>query len=254
MSHIHEEAELARLFKDWIESTFAWQVEVFVSSDKRDIPVGTRWLPQISSALKTSGLFVMLCSAESLRRSWINFEAGCAWIKEVPLMLICHSGMQKDKLPSPMVEFQAIEINEDTFVNDFFESMRTHLKIIKLPRIDENAMRKELADALSSIEVTEIEPQKTASSNLDKISDEDALNILESWMGHRPANENTKVMKYSDVDAELDLPQGASRRLLEIAAQRWEYVIVRKTDNTILLKDAPDKYIVRTPRKWDLGF
>jgi hypothetical protein len=239
LSHIHEESKLAQVVKEWIESTFTGQIQVFVSSDIKDVPAGSRWLSQIDSALTSSALFLMLCSPASLSRSWINFEAGCAWIKKVPLIPICHSGMHKSDLPPPISIFQAIEIDADNFVSDFFESLKIHFKIAKLPRIDKNAMLQELKQALNSIESTTPIIQKTEKATPAPISDEDALNIIESWMGSRPASDNTRTIRFSNVDSELNLTPGTAKRLIETAARRWDYITRRKGDDTILFEDAP---------------
>ena len=55
LSHITEEAELAKVVKDWIESTFAHQCKVFVSSSESDLLLGMNWLDQVDSALGSRG-------------------------------------------------------------------------------------------------------------------------------------------------------------------------------------------------------
>ena len=52
ISHISEEAHIAKVLKEWIESSFLGQCDVFVSSDKEDIPAGSKWLDQIDTALE----------------------------------------------------------------------------------------------------------------------------------------------------------------------------------------------------------
>jgi hypothetical protein len=151
LSHIHEEAPLALVIKDWIESSFSGLSHVFVSSDIKDLPAGLRWLNEISDALDESHSYIVLCSPHSIRRPWINFETGCAWIKDVPVLPICHSGLNKSDLPKPLSEFQALEISSDKFINDLLSSLATHMKIDKLPRIDINAMMTEIVKAISNI-------------------------------------------------------------------------------------------------------
>lgn len=251
LSHIHEESIVAKVLKDWIESTFSGQIEVFVSSDIKDVPAGSRWLSEIDSALTSSSLFVMLCSPTSISRSWINFEAGCAWTKKVPLMPVCHSGMLKNLLPSPISTFQAIEIESRRFVDDFFESLKIHFKIPKLPRISKEEMVKELRKALETIDGS-VQPLRVAKPKpVTPISDEDALNIIESWIGNRAATENVKAMKFSDVDSALNLPTGTARRLLETAAKRYNYLVRRKGVDTILFEEDPDPPIRNRPYELD---
>jgi hypothetical protein len=245
ISHIHEEAVLAKVLKDWIESTFVGQIQVFVSSDIKDIPAGSKWLAEIDSALNSSTLFILLCSQVSISRPWINFEAGCAWIKNVPLIPLCHSGYKKSELPSPLSIFQTIEIESVKFVEEFFESLKFHFHIPKLPRLDKNAMREELGEAINSINYFVPSLIKPKNKKIKTISEDDALNLIESWMGSRSSSDNTKSIRFVDVDNKLDLPEGTTKRLIERAARRYDYVVRRKGDDTIIFEDAQNQNMNR---------
>src|SRR3990172_4695206 len=101
ISHIHEEAPLAMVLKEWLESSYAGQLDVFVSSDREDVPAGSKWLEEIDRALEQSSICVVLCSPASVIRPWINFETGSAWHKQIPVLPVCHSGQEKASLPAP---------------------------------------------------------------------------------------------------------------------------------------------------------
>lgn len=89
MSHITEEQEIALALKQLIESSFLGMMGVFVSSDPTGIELGRRWLDQITFALKHCAVEVILASPESVRRPWINFEAGAGWIRDIPGIPLC---------------------------------------------------------------------------------------------------------------------------------------------------------------------
>src|SRR5450432_37671 len=38
----------------------------------------------------------------SVKRPWINFEAGSGWIRDIPVIPLCHSGMAPSALPVPL--------------------------------------------------------------------------------------------------------------------------------------------------------
>jgi len=80
ISHITQETKLATLIQEHIEETFIGQIEVFVSSDGKSIQPGTRWLNTISANLQAAEVMLVLCSTSSIKRPWINFEAGAAWV------------------------------------------------------------------------------------------------------------------------------------------------------------------------------
>ncbi|MDY6965500.1 MAG: toll/interleukin-1 receptor domain-containing protein [Halobacteriota archaeon] len=107
ISHIVEEKEVAIAFKELIENGFLRMVEVFVSSDEESIQMGQKWLDKITNALKTCTVKVIICSSKSVYKPWINFEAGAGWIKDIPIIPICHSGMEPSKLPVPINLLQA---------------------------------------------------------------------------------------------------------------------------------------------------
>lgn len=73
----------------------------------------------------------------------------------------------------------------------------------------------------------------------ETLGEADIISIIESWLGSRDYELNTQVMRFADVDRELNLPSGSAAQYLEVAAQRWEYVVQRKGDSTILFGEKP---------------
>lgn len=244
VSHIHEEAKIAKVLKEWIESTFSGTISVFVSSNIKNIPAGTKWFTEINNALRSSSIFIVLCSPSSLSRPWINFETGCAWIKQVPILPLCHSGITKNELPSPLSIFQGIDMDTNDFIDDLLESLKIHFKFLKLPVLDKKTFQKQLNEAIKSSQ-NFFQTMKESKQNNKKISDEDALNLIESWMGRRHDSDNKSTIRFLDVDNELNLPEGTTKRLIESAAIRWKYIVHRKGEDTIIFKDAPKKPINR---------
>lgn len=112
ISHITEEKEIAITFKELIENSFLGMLDVFVSSDEDSIHMGQRWLDRISGGLKTCSVEIVLCSPKSITRPWINFEAGAGWVRDIPVIPLCHSGINPSQLPMPLNLLQAATANE----------------------------------------------------------------------------------------------------------------------------------------------
>jgi hypothetical protein len=108
ISHTFEEAELALLLKDMIVEAFPNAATVYVSSDDRSVRAGDKWLADLEVALKRSSLHIVLCSQASVRRPWVNFEAGAAWIAGTTIVPVCHSGMKPHLLPLPLNTLQGV--------------------------------------------------------------------------------------------------------------------------------------------------
>jgi hypothetical protein len=177
ISHIAEEKALALIIKKWVETSFLGQYDVFVSSDIRDLPAGKKWLSEIDKALHDSIVFLVLCSSKSISRPWVNFESGCAFMRGVDVIPLCHSGVTKGNLPSPLSIFQALEIDSPSFVMDFLSSLAKCLNISTIPIIDQKEMVKEITKAISEISIKKdpLTPQ------IDSIEiSEDLIDVLKT--------------------------------------------------------------------------
>ena len=112
LSRITEEAKLAQKLRDHIAKDFLDMIGVFVSSDHESISVGSKWLNDVGEALKIAQVELILCSFDSVKRPWINFEAGAGWVKGIPVVPVCHTGMRPADLPIPLNMLQAIEAHD----------------------------------------------------------------------------------------------------------------------------------------------
>lgn len=109
ISHIAEERQLANIIKENIQKDFLGLIEVFVSSDNESISVGEKWLHTIEKNLECTEVMLIICSKKSVKRPWINFEAGAGWIRNIPVIPICHTDITPINLPIPLNMLQAIE-------------------------------------------------------------------------------------------------------------------------------------------------
>lgn len=73
-------------------------------------------------------------------------------------------------------------------------------------------------------------------------SEGDIKAMLASWMGSRPASENLKIIHYAEIDRELKVPEGSTRKYIKEIASSWKYVVNQAGDHTILFKKEPVQY------------
>ncbi len=152
ISHISEEQPLAAVIKEWLEVTFLGNVTVFVSSDPDNISVGEDWLKKIRDAINCSDLLIILYSPQSTFRPWINFEADCGWIKKIPIIPICHSGLKFSEIEAPISDFQGLDIESTDFTKRFFGAVTKHAGFKKAPRVSNEEFMKEVNVAIGSLE------------------------------------------------------------------------------------------------------
>ena len=150
ISHITEEAALASVLKNWIESTFLGQVDVFVSG--HDISSGEQWFRRLGVELTDAKAMLVLCSKKSVASPWINFEAGAGHVKGVPVIPICYAGVSKDTLPAPLHFFQGLDVRAKDFGVRVVGDLAKHLGYTRAPLIRHEEMTADLGNALSLLD------------------------------------------------------------------------------------------------------
>jgi TIR domain len=155
ISHISEESALATLLKNRIEGDFLGLVTVFVASDGASISAGSDWLESVRDGLDKASLQIVLCSATSVQQPWVNFEAGAAWLKGVPIVPLCHSGFNPEQLPMPLLILQGGSVSRPETFSSLYARLADLAKS-RVPHID----FAELARAASAVVMVPLLIQK----------------------------------------------------------------------------------------------
>jgi hypothetical protein len=116
--------------KQRLDKDFLGLLDIFVSSDRKTIEAGQKWLEEIDKALKCAHLQIVLCSKESVGRPWVNFEAGAVWLRGIPVIPVCHSGLRVSDLPVPLSLLQGVEANEPEGLRELYEAVAARLKLL----------------------------------------------------------------------------------------------------------------------------
>ena len=73
----------------------------------------SKWLQEVTTALTQANLHVVLTSPDSIEKKWINFEAGAAHVRGIPIIPLCHSGLTPAQLPVPLSESEGLTLSAD---------------------------------------------------------------------------------------------------------------------------------------------
>lgn len=171
LSHVSNEGLLALVLKEWIQTVSKKRLKVFVSSDIQNIAAGDRWLENLRDALTDARLLIVLCSPYSITRPWVNFETGSGWIKDIPVIPICHSGQRLGNLPSPLSLFQGLDMHSSDFPIRLMQNLKLSAKLRKPLRINKKGktkMMKEIRSALRKIKTNT--PAQATSPIQDRVA------------------------------------------------------------------------------------
>lgn len=172
LSHISEEAGAASVLKNALDRDFLGMLKVFVSSDTESISAGEDWLESIQQAIMQSTMVIVLCSPESVYRPWIQFEAGAAWMRDIPIIPICHRDLKVADLPMPLSLRQGLALNDPKGLERLYRRIADTLSC-SLPQRDFAALAKELTSIRSttsgsSTSSTMLENERQTRSRLEE--------------------------------------------------------------------------------------
>lgn len=91
-------------------------------------------MENITTSLSKCAIELILCSPKSVKRPWINFEAGAGWVREIPVIPLCHSGMTPSELPIPLNLLQAANISDISSLKLIFPVLANSIEA-KCPNI-----------------------------------------------------------------------------------------------------------------------
>jgi hypothetical protein len=184
ISHIHEEAALGTVIKSWMTDAFHGNAAPFLSSDKQDLPAGSKWLDVIEEQLAKSGVVISLLSPASLARSWVNIELGAAWIRRISIIPLCHSGQLAGVLPKPFGDFTGLTLDDSESAKDLIDGVAKALGLTYSQRLAFAECRKEMLAAAAKGQAGTVAVPRVAAPDLP----EEQIKILQTLA--ETANEN----------------------------------------------------------------
>lgn len=158
LSYRSVEAKFADVLSEHLRRDFIGLVHVFLASDTTSVPAGTLWLSEVIEGLRQSHFHIVVCSSESVRRPWINYEAGAARVRDVPIVPVCHSGLTPAQLPVPLSESEGGTFTDGSFLRKLYGRIAVLLGS-SVPEVDFDVYAKEFAEL--EAELRELEPPAT---------------------------------------------------------------------------------------------
>jgi hypothetical protein len=129
VSFVHEDQAIAKAVQGVITGFIG--LDVFLSTDQAQVFAGDNWLQKIQQSLREAEIVILMLSKRSVRRPWVNFEAGAAWLTNKPIIPCCYGNMLKDALPHPYSGIQALNLSDE--IEYLLESLCHHLRVEYLP-------------------------------------------------------------------------------------------------------------------------
>ena len=145
ISHGADETDIAQWLKAQLTRDFLGALDIYVSSDRENVSAGERLLDALGRALKATDLQILVLSRETIGRPWINFEAGAVWLRGIPVVPVCHSGLAIEDLRPPLTMRDAIVLTDSAGLARLYDAVAGTLGL-STPGVDFTALAQEARD------------------------------------------------------------------------------------------------------------
>lgn len=248
ISHSSQDSELARLIKQQIELCFDNNVEAFAA----DINPGEDWFIKVMGKLNVADAIVVLITHYSVDSShWVWFELGYFWARhdealknsDAKRKIYYPIYMKNVEWPNPVkdLQIQAALLSDKYSVLSFFEQLCLQFENGKIEHVQVD----EIVEAVNAYPTRFLPPSDPNLLNAIRESQSDKhfqailddflhsqylqfkeyeTNKAARWLGLNQNRDNIfrqKLITYSELDNDLKLPLGTSKRLLKDVAHSY---------------------------------
>jgi TIR domain len=244
VSHAAVDEEIALSLKSLLTESLNG-VEVFVSSDPADLPLGDPWVTNILSALERAKLVLVLATDRALKRPWVWFETGRTWFSSVRCIPCCLGKVRKGALPAPFSSPQAMNLDETDDLGRLFAACAKEMGVA-LGTVDLN----KIISDLIRLDVRTEERQKVIEDPFNAEIRQEVDRVIGS-LDHGSREALRLVLKYGELTQRVARDKiqvsgkMASNTLLPIGlADRTGWLIKTASDPHPAVSNEEDRYAI----------
>jgi TIR domain len=121
-SYSHKDRWIAKQCVRLIEELAKGKIHAFL--DAKDIEVGGDITEEVLASIRRCNEFVVLLSANSNGKPWVQFEIGVARGRQKPVMAILHN-LNPQEMPDMIYTHKSVDLND--FEAEYLEQLRKRL-------------------------------------------------------------------------------------------------------------------------------
>lgn len=264
ISHATSDGEFAEAVRQEIDKVFANGINVFSTSSPGAIPVGNDWLSDIENRLNSAQAIIAIVTPVSIERPWLWFEIGATWLNgrkgDCRIYPLCAQEINLSELPEPLSRLQALSLGKATDLKMLFEGLIKQFGFGNITSFRASNITKRIPK-YKNVKVKDVDLGDRAfySGKYTGYSDEELMEVIDSKVfyekkdlmimfdqGREDSIRFGKLIHFRQLDKDLELPPGTSRRLLVSVAERYKLVPYQQTDNIVRFQEAEK---IKTSRK-----
>ena len=259
VSHSKEDKKLAESLVEYL--TLVLEIEArqirCTSVDGYKHSPGDHTSIRLRNDLAECTAVIGLVTPDSLKSSWVLFELGAGWGMEKLVLALLSPEIEPKQLPGPLNERQAGKISDSAYLYAVLDRLgeaefkmsdnqplkdTATKKLIKADQLAHSARKRRMASKKKSEELSANEILTVSSSAAQgSMSDIDCSVKLRGWFKSLSSDQKVTSYEHSVIDQQLNLPTGATHRLIAQALQEEGFVLSGQGDLHFIARPKPLK-------------
>jgi len=252
ISHASSDGDFANAVKQEVEKIFANGIDVFCTSSPGAISAGIDWLSEIENHLGDTQAVIVIVTPVSIERPWLWFEIGATWNKgkngDCRIYPLCAPEIDLANLPSPLDRLQALSMGRAQDLKMLFEALITQFGFGKIGSFRATNISKRIPK-YKDVEIKQVDLNERAlySGKYTGYTGDELMEVIDDRFFRPEASKfesalyfdpekyihTGKLIHFREVDKNLELPPGTSKKLLNTVAERYSLKVVLETDNLV---------------------
>jgi hypothetical protein len=254
ISHATSDGEFANAVKKEIEKVFADVVSVFCTSSPGSIAPGKDWLNEIENKLKEAQAVIVIVTPTSIERPWLWFEVGATWLKErsgaCRIYPLYAPEIESGDLPSPLNTLQSLSMGKAADLKVLFKALIEQFGFGKMSSFRASNITRRIPKYKDvKIEPVDMDERVFYSGKYTGYTNEELMEVIDTelllpdaekaseygilYTGRESLIHNGKLLHFKQIDRNLELPPGTSKRLLVQVAERYKLEPEYQSENTV---------------------
>lgn len=129
LSHSSSDKEVVLGIKNLLASSSGGHVDYFLSTDGQSIRAGTNWVVSIEDALRRAEIVFAFISPKSARSSWVVFECGVAYGKDLRVVPVGIDGLEIGELGFPISLLQGFTLKDSEGILNIIRLINDRLNL-----------------------------------------------------------------------------------------------------------------------------
>jgi len=215
LSHSSKDQALAEKLANQIRNFLGFEDKaVFVSSEPEGIDIGTDWFNSVVDALEKSEVFVILITPNSMASNWVWFEIGYFWKKKKQAIYPLYT--PPVNISHPLNTLEAKVLTDSRNLKVFFKKLAVRFQVSEF-KLESNSL-----DSIVTLAIQDSQPA------IIQMEEEDIKAKLVDYLKNE--YKVGDAILYSELDNNLNLPAGSTKKYLKQTAFDKNYKIKNETD------------------------